>query len=145
IPAFAGMTNNVFRHAPMHDLRWIRENPEEFDRSLERRGLAPRAAEVLALDKEWRALQTAAEEAQATRNRLSREVGAAKARGEPEPERPRQGRRGRQCSQSGRIAKRDRRAAGEPAEPAGARGTRRPGRDRQPGAAPRGPPAAVQF
>ena len=67
----------------MHDLRWIRENPEEFDRGLIRRGLQPRADEVLALDKEWRALQTAAEEAQATRNRLSREVGAAKARGEP--------------------------------------------------------------
>ena len=66
----------------MHDLRWIRENPEEFDRGLARRGLAPRSAEVLALDKEWRALQTAAEEAQATRNRLSREVGGAKARGE---------------------------------------------------------------
>src|SRR5437016_14129732 len=67
----------------MHDLRWIRENPEEFDRGLERRGLSSLAAEVLALDKEWRALQTAAEEAQATRNRLSREVGGAKARGEP--------------------------------------------------------------
>jgi len=67
----------------MHDLRWIRENPEEFDRGVVRRGLAPRADEVLALDREWRALQTAAEEAQATRNRLSREVGGAKARGEP--------------------------------------------------------------
>jgi seryl-tRNA synthetase len=66
----------------MHDIRWIRENPEEFDRGLERRGLPPQSAGVLALDKEWRALQTAAEEAQATRNRLSREVGAAKSRGE---------------------------------------------------------------
>src|SRR5437588_12135568 len=67
----------------MHDLRWIRENPDEFDRGLARRFLPPRAAEVLALDKEWRALQTEAEEAQATRNRLSREVGARKSRGEP--------------------------------------------------------------
>src|SRR5712691_11834588 len=67
----------------MHDLRWIREKAEEFDRGLVRRGLEPRAAEVLALDREWRALQTAAEEAQALRNRLSREVGGAKARGEP--------------------------------------------------------------
>src|SRR5712691_9772460 len=67
----------------MHDLRWIRENPEEFDRGVSRRSLSPRADEVLALDREWRALQTAAEEAQATRNRLSREVGGAKARGEP--------------------------------------------------------------
>src|SRR5438128_2215503 len=66
----------------MHDIRWVRENPEEFDRGLVRRGLPPRAAEVLVLDKEWRALQTQAEEAQAMRNRLSREVGAAKARGQ---------------------------------------------------------------
>ena len=66
----------------MHDIRWIRENPAEFDHGLERRGLPPQSAEVLALDKEWRGLQTAAEEAQAIRNRLSREVGAAKARGE---------------------------------------------------------------
>src|SRR3954465_3047419 len=66
----------------MHDLRWIRENPEDFDRGLVRRGLPPKAAEVLAIDREWRALQTAAEEAQAVRNRLSREVGVAKKRGE---------------------------------------------------------------
>jgi seryl-tRNA synthetase len=66
----------------MHDLRWIRENPEEFDRGLGRRGLPPRGAEVLALDGEWRALETEAQEAQATRNRLSRDVGAAKKRGE---------------------------------------------------------------
>ena len=67
----------------MHDLRWIRDNPEAFDRGLVRRGLRPRAEEVLALDREWRALETQAQEAQATRNRLSREVGAAKQRGDP--------------------------------------------------------------
>jgi seryl-tRNA synthetase len=67
----------------MHDLRWIRENPAEFDRGLARRGLPPRAEEVLALDTEWRALETESQEAQAARNRLSREIGAAKKRGEP--------------------------------------------------------------
>jgi seryl-tRNA synthetase len=67
----------------MHDLRWIRDNPEEFDRGLVRRGLGPHAAEVLALDKEWRAAQTYAEDVQARRNRVSRQIGAAKARGEP--------------------------------------------------------------
>src|SRR4051795_3822660 len=66
----------------MHDLRWIRDNPGEFDRGLARRGLPPRAEEVVVLDREWRALETEAQEAQATRNRLSREVGAAKKRGE---------------------------------------------------------------
>jgi len=70
----------------MHDIRWIRDNPEDFDRGLARRGLPPRAAEVLALDREWRALETSAQDWLATRNRLSREVGAAKARGEPADE-----------------------------------------------------------
>jgi seryl-tRNA synthetase len=67
----------------MHDLRWIRENPAELDRGLERRGLPPSADEVLALDREWRVLETSAQESQAERNRLSREIGAAKKRGEP--------------------------------------------------------------
>src|SRR5205085_8291937 len=67
----------------MHDLRWIRENPDAFDRGLERRGLPPCAEQVLAVDREWRALETVAQEAQAARNRLSREIGAAKSRGEP--------------------------------------------------------------
>ena len=67
----------------MHDLRWIREHPAEFDRGLERRGLAPRAEEILALDREWRAAETRSQEAQARRNRLGREIGAARKRGEP--------------------------------------------------------------
>src|SRR2546423_7590736 len=67
----------------MHDLRWIRENPDPFDRGLMRRGLAARAEEILAIDRQWRALETEAQQSQATRNRLSREIGAAKSRGEP--------------------------------------------------------------
>jgi seryl-tRNA synthetase len=66
----------------MHDLRWVREHPEEFDRGLVRRGLPPRAAEIIGLDREWRAAETAMQEAQARRNRLAREIGAAKSRGE---------------------------------------------------------------
>jgi seryl-tRNA synthetase len=61
----------------MHDIRWIRDNPEEFDRGLARRGLPPRAAEVLALDVEWRARETEAQEAQGMANRLSRAFGVA--------------------------------------------------------------------
>jgi seryl-tRNA synthetase len=66
----------------MHDLRWLRDHPAEFDRGLARRGLPPRADEILALDRRWRAAETQAEEAQARRNRLGREIGAAKARGD---------------------------------------------------------------
>src|SRR3981081_1030480 len=48
-----------------------------------RRALARRAAEILTLDRQWRALETEAQESQAMRNRLSRDIGAAKGRGEP--------------------------------------------------------------
>jgi seryl-tRNA synthetase len=65
----------------MHDLRWIRDNRAEFDRGLTRRGLPPSADAILALDRSWRAAETRAQEAQARRNRVAREIGAAKKRG----------------------------------------------------------------
>ncbi len=74
----------------MHDLRWVREHPDEFDRGLTRRGLPPAAEEILALDRAWRASETRAQEAQARRNRLAREIGAAKKRGESAEELMRQ-------------------------------------------------------
>src|SRR6516165_3797904 len=66
----------------MHDLRWIRDHPLEFDRGLARRGLPPRAEGILELDRSWRAAETRAQEAQARRNRIAREIGAAQKRGE---------------------------------------------------------------
>jgi seryl-tRNA synthetase len=66
----------------MHDLRWIREHSEEFDRGVTRRGLLPHAEQILSLDRSWRAAETRVQEAQAKRNRLAREIGAAKKRGE---------------------------------------------------------------
>jgi seryl-tRNA synthetase len=66
----------------MYDLRWIRDNPADFDRGLTRRGLPPRAGEILALDRSWRVAETRAQEAQARRNRGAREIAAAKKRGE---------------------------------------------------------------
>ncbi len=72
----------------MHDIRQIRETPHAFDEALARRGLAPVAEEILALDETRRTRILAAEQALADRNAASREVGAAKARGdEPEFER----------------------------------------------------------
>jgi len=62
----------------MIDLKWIRENPEAYDRGLASRGLPPRAREILALDAARRAAQTAWQELQAQRNELSRLVGEAK-------------------------------------------------------------------
>src|SRR5579862_6124240 len=59
----------------MHDIRWIRENPEEFDRGLARRGLAACSKEILALDQGWRAAETRAQEAHARRNQTARDMG----------------------------------------------------------------------
>jgi len=66
----------------MHDIRLIRETPHAFDAALARRGLPPAADEILALDEMRRARITASEQALADRNAASREVGAAKARGD---------------------------------------------------------------
>jgi seryl-tRNA synthetase len=60
----------------MHDIRWIRENPEEFERGLARRGLVGRAAEVLQLDRRWRAAETRAQEAKAQRNQIGQNIAA---------------------------------------------------------------------
>ncbi len=65
----------------MLDLRWIRDNPQALDHALARRGMKPSAADILQRDSEWRAVQTRAEQLQAERNRLSKEIGAAKAKG----------------------------------------------------------------
>jgi seryl-tRNA synthetase len=66
----------------MHDIRAIRENPAAFDAAMAKRGLSGIAAEVLAIDEARRARITAAEAAQADRNAASKEVGAAKAKGD---------------------------------------------------------------
>jgi seryl-tRNA synthetase len=65
----------------MHDLRAIRDNPSAFDAALRKRGLPPRAEEVLALDRAWRTAETRLQEIQATANRLAREIGMAKRAG----------------------------------------------------------------
>ncbi len=62
----------------MHDIKWIRENPEAFDRGLARRGLAPEAARLITIDERRRNAITKAEQAQARRNAASREIGEAK-------------------------------------------------------------------
>ncbi|KEP70790.1 serine--tRNA ligase [Thioclava dalianensis] len=66
----------------MHDIRAIRENPEHFDAQLARRGLSPVSPELLKLDAERRAAIHAAETAQAAQNAASKQVGAAKAKGD---------------------------------------------------------------
>ena len=66
----------------MHDIRAIRENPAAFDAAMARRGLGPQSHAILAIDEERRARIVAAESAQAERNAASKDVGAAKGRGD---------------------------------------------------------------
>ncbi len=66
----------------MHDIRAIRENPDAFDAALARRGDAAVSSEILKLDEARRAKILAAETAQAEQNKASKEVGAAKGRGD---------------------------------------------------------------
>jgi seryl-tRNA synthetase len=62
----------------MHDIKWIRDNPDAFDRALARRGLAGEARKLIELDERRRAAIQKAEVAQARRNAASKEIGAAK-------------------------------------------------------------------
>jgi seryl-tRNA synthetase len=63
----------------MHDIKWIRDNPQAFDRGLARRGLEPLAGQLLGIDERRRALIQKLEQAQARRNQASKEIGQAKA------------------------------------------------------------------
>lgn len=62
----------------MHDIKAIRDNPQAFDDAFTRRGLAPIADSLLALDETRRKAVLAAEQAQARRNAASKEIGDAK-------------------------------------------------------------------
>ncbi|MFC2952365.1 serine--tRNA ligase [Marinicaulis aureus] len=66
----------------MFDIRYIRENPDAFDAGLARRGLAPRAGEILALDEEARKYTVVLNEMQEKRNAASKLIGQAKAKGD---------------------------------------------------------------
>ncbi|MCH7539569.1 MAG: serine--tRNA ligase [Proteobacteria bacterium] len=66
----------------MFDLKWIRDNSAAFDAGLKARGMGPTAARVIALDEKRREALTAAQEIQARRNKLSKEIGIAKTKGE---------------------------------------------------------------
>jgi len=66
----------------MFDIKFIRENPDAFDAGLARRGVPPKAGEILALDGEARKFTAALNDLQSRRNAASKEIGAAKARGD---------------------------------------------------------------
>lgn len=66
----------------MHDLKEIRDNPDAFDAGLARRGLPPKAGEILALDADARRFTALLNELQTRRNAASKQIGAAKGKGD---------------------------------------------------------------
>ncbi len=66
----------------MFDIKWIRENPDAFDTALKSRGAAPAAQSLIEQDAKRRDAQTKAQEIQADRNKLAKQIGVAKAKGE---------------------------------------------------------------
>lgn len=66
----------------MLDLRWIRENPEDFDAALAKRGLEPLSKTVIELDEKKREVQTDLQTKQARRNEAAKQIGKAKSAGE---------------------------------------------------------------
>ena len=66
----------------MHDIRFIRENPDAFDAAMARRGLEPQSGSILETDAKRRALQGQIQDMQSRRNVASKEIGMRKAKGE---------------------------------------------------------------
>ena len=66
----------------MHDLKFIRENPESFDAALARRGALPVAAQIVDLDQRRRLVLTQMQDGLARRNEASKAIGAAMGKGD---------------------------------------------------------------
>ena len=59
----------------MHDIRFIRENPDAFDAAMARRGLELQSGSILETDAKRRALQGQIQDMQSCRNVASKEIG----------------------------------------------------------------------
>ena len=68
----------------MFDIKAIRENPEEFDRLWAKRGLEPQSKNILDQDKLIRKAMQVVQEAEAARNKASKQIGAAMGKGDKE-------------------------------------------------------------
>ena len=66
----------------MHDIAFIRSDPQAFDAALARRGLEPPADAILALDTAKREAMTAVQTAQSRRNEASKLIGQAMGKGD---------------------------------------------------------------
>lgn len=66
----------------MHDIAYIRSNPQEFDAALARRGAEPVADRIIALDAQKREATTRVQQAQSRRNEASKAIGQAMSQGD---------------------------------------------------------------
>lgn len=66
----------------MHDIRFIRENPDAFDAAMTKRGRGPEASRLLELDTARREATARLQELETTRNTKSKLIGQAKAKGD---------------------------------------------------------------
>ena len=66
----------------MHDIKYIRENPDEFDARLKKRGHKPMAEEILKIDTSVRSTKTMVQEQKSIQNKISKQIGVAKAAGD---------------------------------------------------------------
>ena len=66
----------------MHDIRFIRENPDAFDAELARRGVEAVSSALIELDDARREYETLQQLAQAKRNQTAKVIGQAKGRGD---------------------------------------------------------------
>lgn len=66
----------------MHDIKWIREYPDQFDAALGKRGLDPQASIILSLDEKHRATITEMQDLQQRRNDVAKEMGRVKSQGQ---------------------------------------------------------------
>jgi len=66
----------------MHDIAYIRSNPQEFDAALARRGAQPVADRIVALDAHKREATTRVQQAQSRRNEASKAIGQAMGQGD---------------------------------------------------------------
>lgn len=65
----------------MFDIRAIRENPENFDAAMKRRGFEAQSPAILEMDEKLRGVQTVLQELQAKRNEESKKIGEIKKSG----------------------------------------------------------------
>ena len=66
----------------MHDIRFIREHPEQFTAAMQRRSVTVTADQILQIDSQRRGLQAEIQDMQSRRNAASKDIGARMANGE---------------------------------------------------------------